>query len=149
VFTNLANLNNAILERLKSHNDQPLQGRKESLNILFEPEEKQHLHPLPHDYWELKEYLQLKVMKNCYVLLHRDRHYYSVPYHYIGQKVKFVYTAATYVAIFLREERIAYHLRDRAPYKYTTVKEHLPSTHQFVSEWNPGKFIAMGRTHSP
>ena len=41
----------------------------------------------------------------------------------------------------LRGERIAYHLRDRIPYKYTTVKEHLPSSHQFVSEWNPGKFI--------
>jgi transposase len=148
VFTNLDNLNDAILERLESHNDQPLQGRKESRNILFEAEEKQHLHPLPQDYWELKEYLQVKVMKNCYVQLHRDRHYYSVPFHYIGQKVKLVYTA-TYVAIYLRGERIAYHLRDRAPYKYTTVKEHLPSTHQFVSEWNPGKFIEWaGHIHA-
>ena len=146
-FTNLDNLNDAIAEHLEYHNQVPLQGRNESRNVLFETEERQHLRPLPHDYWELKEYLQVKVMKNCHVQLHRDRHYYSVPYHYIGQKVKLVYTAS-YVAIYLGGERIAYHLRDRTPYKYTTVKEHLPSTHQFVSEWNPGKFIEWaGRIH--
>ena len=146
-FTNLDNLNDAIAEYLEYHNQVPLQGRSESRNVLFETEEKQYLRPLPHDYWELKEYLHVKVMKNCHVQLHRDRHYYSVPYHYIGQKVKLVYTA-TYVAVYLAGERIAYHLRDRIPYKYTTVKDHLPSSHQFVSEWNPGKFIEWaGRIH--
>jgi len=147
-FTNLDNLNDAIAEHLEYHNQVPLQGRSESRNVLFDTEEKQHLRTLPHDYWELKEYLQVKVMKNSHVQLHRDRHYYSVPYHYIGQKVKLVYTA-TYVAVYLSGERIAYHLRDRIPYKYTTVKDHLPSSHQFVSEWNPGKFIEWaGRIHS-
>ena len=140
VFTNLDKLNDAIDEYLEKHNNVPLQGRQESRNVLFESEEKEHLRPLPRDYWELKEYLQVKVMKNCHVQLHRDRHYYSVPYHYIGQKVKLVYTA-TYVAVYLGGERIAYHLRDRIPFKYTTVKDHLPSSHQFVSEWNPSKFI--------
>jgi transposase len=140
VFTNLDNLNDAIAVYLEKHNDVPLQGRAESRNILFERQEKEQLKPLPHDYWELKEYLQVKVMKNCHVQLHRDRHYYSVPYHHIGQKVKLVYTA-TYVAVYLGGERIAYHLRDRMPHKYTTIKDHLPSSHQFVSEWNPVKFI--------
>ena len=86
-------------------------------------------------------------MKNCHVQLYKDRHYYGVPYQYIGQKVKMVYTA-TYVSIYLGGERIAYHLCDRRSYKYTTVKEHLPSSHQFVSEWNPLKFIDWaGRIH--
>lgn len=70
VFTNLDNLNNAIAEHLEYHNQVPLQGRNESRNVLFETEEKQHLRPLPHDYWELKEYHQVKVMKNCHVQLH-------------------------------------------------------------------------------
>ena len=68
VFTNLDNLNDAIARKiLNLIMIIPLQGRKESRNLLFENEEKQHLHPLPHDYWELKEYLQVKVMKNCHV----------------------------------------------------------------------------------
>ena len=74
-FTNLDNLNDAIAEYLEYHNQVPLQGRSESRNVLFETEEKQHLRPLPHDYWELKEYLHVKVMKNCHVQLPRDRHY--------------------------------------------------------------------------
>jgi hypothetical protein len=78
----------------------------------------------------------VKVLQNCHVQLHRDRHYYSVPYHHIGQKVKLVYTD-TYVAVYLNGERISYHLRDWVP----TLTEHLPSSHQFVSEWNPSKFI--------
>lgn len=147
VFTNLDTLNEAIAECLEKHNDIPLQGRSESRNVLFETAEKECLKPLPCDYWELKEYLHVKVMKNCHVQLHSDKHYYSVPYHYIGQTVKLVYSA-TYVAIYLNGERIAYHLRDRVPYKYTTVKEHLPSSHQFINEWNPMKFIEwVSRIH--
>lgn len=140
VFTNLDELNEAIFELLEVHNNLPLQGREESRNDLLENIERAHLKPLPQERWELKVYLQVKVMKNCYVQLHKDRHYYSVPYQYIGNKVKIVYTA-THVSIYLAGERIAYHLRDRRPHKYTTVKEHLPSSHQFVSEWNPSKFI--------
>ena len=49
----------------------------------------------------------------------------------------------------IRDRRIAYHLRDRIPYKYTTVKDHLPSSHQFVSEWNPGKFIEWAGRINP
>jgi len=140
VFTSIEELNDAIMDLLEEHNNLPLQGRKESRNELFNAEELPCLQPLPLDPWELKEYLNVKVMKNSHVQLHRDRHYYSVPYKYLGQKVKIVYTA-THVSIYLHGERIAYHIRDRRPYKYTTVKEHLPSSHQFVSEWNPSKFI--------
>ena len=139
VFTSLDELNEAIFELLEVHNSLPFQGREESRNNLLENIERAHLKPLPQERWELKEYLQVKVMKNCYVQLHKDRHYYSVPFQYIGNKVKIVYTA-TVVSVYLGGERIAYHLRDRRPHKYTTVKEHLPSSHQFVSEWNPSKF---------
>lgn len=139
VFTSLDELNEAILELMEVHNSLPFQGREESRNDLLENIERTHLKPLPQERWELKEYLHVKVMKNCYVQLHKDRHYYSVPYQYIGNKVKIVYTAI-HLSVYLAGERIAYHLRDRRPHKYTTVKEHLPSSHQFVSEWNPSKF---------
>jgi transposase len=140
VFTNLKALNDAITELLEEHNNQPLQRRKESRTLLFQSYEKVLMLPLPQEKYELKEYLFVKVMKNSHVQLHRDRHYYSVPYRHIGQKVKIVYTA-THVGIYLNAQRIAYHLRNVAPHKYTTVKEHIPSSHRFVSEWNPDKFI--------
>ena len=43
--------------------------------------------------------------------------------------------------IYQEYSRIAFHNRDRRRYKYTTTKEHLPSHHQFVADWNPDKFI--------
>ena len=57
--------------------------------------------------------------------------------------------SSTSVSIYLKGDRIAFHLRDRKPYKYTTIKEHLPSQHQFVSEWNPDKFISWAAGISP
>jgi transposase len=140
VFTSLTELNMAIAELLEIHNRQLLTLRKQSRWELYLTQEKATMMPLPSNAYELKEYLQVKVMKNCHVKLSRDQHYYSVPYVYIGQKVKIVYTATT-VSIYCRQQRIAYHLRDRKPYAYTTVKEHLPSTHQYVSDWHPEKFI--------
>lgn len=138
-FTSLHDLNQAILELLEVHNHLALQKRKESRMDLFELE-KTCLQPLPIQTYELKEYQKATVMKNCHIRLGKDTHYYSVPYKYIGQTVKIVYTS-TQVSIYCNAERIAYHIRDYWPHKYTTVKDHLPSTHQFVSEWNPEKFI--------
>ena len=147
-FTSLHALNRAIEELLSAHNSKPLQNRKESRLELFNMHERSLMQPLPEERYELKEYLSVKVMKNCHIQLHKDRHYYSVPFRHIGQKVKVVYSLSK-VGIYLNNQRIAYHLRDPSPHKYTTVKEHLPSTHQFVSEWNPEKFMGWAERIHP
>src|SRR5213078_320361 len=36
---------------------------------------------------------------------------------------------------------IAIHERIKSPYNYTTDKEHLASSHRFVSDWSPQRFI--------
>jgi transposase len=148
VFHNIDTLNEAILELLDEHNSTPFQQRQESRRELFETQEKAQMMPLPEDRYELKEYVHVTVMKNCHVQLHKDRHYYSVPHQYIGKKIKLVYAVSS-VSIYFEGQRIAYHLRDRKAYKYTTVKEHLPSTHQFVSEWNPTKFLSWAQRIHP
>jgi len=148
VFTSLDELNLAIAELLKIHNVQPLQGYNESRKDQFSKYELPLLQALPQEPYELKEYLQVKVMKNCHVQLHQDHHYYSVPYRFIGKKVKIIYSV-TYVSVYCEGTRIAYHLRDTRAHKYTTVKEHLPSTHQFVSEWNPEKFLKWAEHIAP
>jgi transposase len=138
-YTDLYDLNQAIAELLEVHNKQPFQKRKECRWELFE-QEKPVMQFLPQERYELKEYQRAKIMKNSHVQLHKDRHYYSVPYKHIGQIAKIIYTV-THVSIYCNTERIGYHIRDYKPHKYSTIKEHLPSTHQFVSEWNPDKFI--------
>ena len=140
VFHTLEELNVAIKEHLAEHNNTLFQGKDYSRLQCFEKDEKNHLKPLPSERYQLKEYYQMQVLKNCHVQLHKDKHYYSVPYRYIGEKVQLICTQTT-VSIYHKTERIAVHSRDFRPYKYTTTKEHLPSTHQFVADWNPAKFI--------
>jgi transposase len=81
-------------------------------------------------------------MKNGHVSLIADKHYYSVPYQFIGKKVKVMFSRYT-VEIFYNYERIALHKRLRIQYEYTTDKEHLPANHRFVSEWTPEHFLKL------
>jgi hypothetical protein len=41
------------------------------------------------------------------------------------------------------------HERDIKPFSYTTLPDHLPSTHQFVSQWTPEKFIQWAERKGP
>ncbi len=57
--------------------------------------------------YELKNKRVATVSKNNYVCLGEDKHYYSVPYHYIGKKVSILYSQSK-VDIYYRYEHIAY-----------------------------------------
>jgi hypothetical protein len=140
VFHSVAALNAAIVPLLHAHNHQLFQLRKVSRQQLFDEQEKALLQPLPAERYEIKIFKEVTVMKNGYVQLYEDKHYYSVPYRFIGREVKLIYSSRQ-VSVFYNRERIAYHVRGIKKYGYTTIKEHLSSTHQFVSEWNPDKFI--------
>lgn len=139
VFFDLACLNKAIQEALLAYNGLRFQGRPYSRQDLFDRVEKASLQALPAQRYPLRHYRWARVQKNAHVLLSEDKHYYSVPYRYTGQRVKLVYSASG-VDIYQHYERIAFHARDYRPFQYTTLADHLPSTHRFVAEWNPERF---------
>jgi hypothetical protein len=87
-------------------------------------------------------------MKNGHIQIYEDKHYYSVPYRFIGKQVKLIYSR-TQVSVYYNRERISYHLRSSIQYGYTTTKDHLSSAHQFVSDWNPEKFINWAGAIAP
>ncbi len=147
IFHSLSSLNQAIIELLVIHNRQSFQQRTESRNELFEQQEKQALMPLAEERYEIRIFKEATVMKNGYVQIYEDKHSYTVPYRFIGQKVKLIYSAS-HVYVYYKKERIAYHRRMRK-YGYTTVPEHLSSTNKFVSEWNPDKFIRWAGAIAP
>lgn len=148
VFHSLASLNEAIAALVVKYNDRCFQQRPQSRRSLFEQDEKHLLAPLPADRYEIKKFKEITVMKTGHIQLFEDKHYYSVPYRYIGRKVKVIYSAS-HVSVFYNKERIAYHRRSTKRYGYSTIKEHLSSTHRFVSEWNPEKFISWAGTIAP
>jgi transposase len=83
-------------------------------------------------------------MKNGHVCLGTDKHYYSVPYRFIGKKVKLLFTSSR-VDIYYHYERIASHGRSHRKYHYTTTIDHLASAHRYLSEWTPEKFIEQAK----
>lgn len=131
IFHSLSELNAAINELVEKHNQTRFQGKEYSRRQLFEERERTCLKVLPTTAYQLKHYYQAKVQKNSHVLLSQDKHYYSVPFRYVGQLVKLVYTLE-WVEIYCQYERIALHTRSLSKYGYSTHKEHLPSHHQWV-----------------
>lgn len=143
VFHSIEELNEAIREQLDIHNNKKLTGRPLSRLQMFNAVEKDVLSPLPEKHYEIKYQSMATVGQNGHVQLSKDKHYYSVPYQYIRKKVKLLYSAST-VKIYHKYNQIAVHKRNLKPHNYTTQPDHLASTHKFITEWTPQRFINWG-----
>lgn len=139
-YATLEELNKAILLALEVHNNRLFQGRSYSRRQLFEEIERNALQPLPLYRYGIKSKRVATVMKNNHICLGEDKHYYSVPYRFIGKRVNILYNIDS-VDVYYRNERIASHKRNPRPFLYTTDPNHLASKHNFLSDWTPEKFI--------
>lgn len=146
-FFDLASLNEAIAEKMKLHNQTRMQQKDYCREEKFLADEKKHLLKLPIEPFEIKYYREHKVAKNNHIYLSQDKHYYSVPYTYIGEKTKVIYTR-TLVKIYCKGNQIAVHPRGFKKGGYTTKKEHLCSHHQFYKERSPSYYLGRANTHS-
>lgn len=135
-FFSLAELNAAIRTKQEAFNKKPFQGHDDSRLMRFEQHEKHLMLPLPEEAFEIKKYREVTVQKNAHISLGEDKHYYSVPYQYTGQKAKLIYTCST-VKVYVKSEMVAMHARDTKPHGYTTVKEHMPSHHRQYLDRSP------------
>ena len=148
LFHSLEEINQSLWLALEEHNQLLLSNKSYSRRQQFEEIEKQALLPLPALRYELKKQCYATVMKNGHVCLGVDKHYYSVPYKYIGKKVTIRYSS-TIVEVHYQYDQIALHTRTQSAYHYTSEKEHMASTHRFVSEWTPEKFIQWSQNIHP
>lgn len=145
-FFSLEVLNKEIHSLLSKYNDLLFQRKQASRKELFQSIERRYLKPLPEYRYELKDYKRAKVQKMGYVYFSPDKSYYSVPYRYIGKMTQIHYTAST-IEVYFNHERIALHKRNPANGTYNTLKEHLSSTHQAVTEWSPEYFKTKAVKH--
>jgi len=145
IFYSLAELNEAIWAELEAINNAPFQRRDISRRELFNDIEKNELQPLPKERYEIRCYQVSKVEFNHHIYLREDKHYYSTPHKYTGQRVKILYTDRS-VEIYHNNVRIALHRRNRRPYGYTTDKSHMPTEHQFIDGWNTDRFVRWAST---
>ena len=146
-FFDLASLNKAIAGKVRQHNQTRMQQKDYCREEKFLADEKHTLQPLPETPFEIKYYREHKVAKNNHIYLGMDKHYYSVPYTYIGMKVKVIYTRSL-VRIYHKGKLIANHPRNHKKGGYTTRKEHLCSHHQYYKERSPTYYLQRGYNHS-
>lgn len=148
VYYTLEEINAVIKELLEKHNNTTLSCRPYSRRSMFEDIERSALQALPSFPYEFKRQQTATIAVNGHVCLSEDKHYYSLPHVLIGQKVTILYTS-TQVEFFQQYKSIALYPRNRIAYGYTTVTEHLASTHKYLSEWNPERFISWAQSIDP
>ncbi len=115
----LNSLNNSIRELLHVMNHKTFQKREGSRHSQFVGREKSMLRPLPKQAYQFATFKELTVPPDYHLRV--DKHYYSVPYHLIGEKVFCRLTHDT-VEFFSKSKRVASHLRSEHKDDKTTFK---------------------------
>jgi transposase len=131
---NLNELNAAILQENEKLNRSNLQGQDYSRYDKFFSLEQPTLRPLAQTPFVIKNSQSTKVRHNYHVKLSEDVHYYSVPFKYIAQQTTIIYDTDNVEIYINNYHRIASHKRDYRKNGYTTVPEHMPSSHVKYSE---------------
>ena len=145
-FFSLAELNEAIRKQLEFLNNRPFEKLQATRKSLFETLEKPVLKPLPIHQFVFAEWKTARVNIDYHIEV--DRHYYSVPYQLIHEKVEVRLTGTT-MEVFFKGHRVASHLRSYLPGRYTTLPEHMPKAHQKYLEWTPSRLIQWAGTIGP
>ena len=143
-FYSLDQLNAAITIHLGQWMDRVMSQRGVSRAELFCTAERASLQALPATRFQIRKYRDLKVANNAHIELREDRHYYSVPYSWIGRVVQVRYTH-DHVHIYGNHQLLAVHARDRRGNRYTTIAEHLPSNHQHWLKRSPHFYVQWGQ----
>ncbi len=145
-FFSLAEANLSIRERLTWLNARPFKKLDGSRDSLFAEIDRPALRPLPAVPYEYAVWKAAKVNIDYHVEL--DRHYYSVPYGLVGERVD-VRASARTVEVYARGRRVASHLRSVAVGRHTTESAHMPESHRRHLEWTPSRLVAWGTQTGP
>lgn len=138
VFTSLAQLNGALMEKVREINARPFQKRDGSRDEVFIRQEKPLLVPLPGKPYEMVTRKTATVNFNYHVAFGGS--WYSVPFSYVKREVEVCATKSA-VWIACDGERIAMHGRLRGPKgSYSTNPGHMPDSHRDFAEWDGNRF---------
>jgi transposase len=144
-FFTLSGLNEAIRELLVKLNERKFRKLDTTRAKLFEELERPALKPLPAEPFTFAEWKKARVHPDYHIEI--ERHYYSVSYRLIGEKVEARFSE-TVVEIFYKGKRITTHARSFAEGKHTTRPEHRPKKHQDLA-WTSSRLTDKGKAIGP
>jgi len=148
VFTTLAELNDAIQERVREINCDLRRADGTTRWERFETEEAALLGPLPDTRFEEAQWKELKVGRNYHVTADTQR--YSVPYKLAGRLLRVRLTTSK-VTVFDGVEVVCEHRRlNGRKGQYSTLAEHVPPQHRNIDGlWSRTWFTDRARSFGP
>lgn len=141
-FFSLAELNEAIRERLTLLNARPFKKLPGCRESAFAEIDRPALKPLPAHRFEFAEWKKARVSIDAHIEV--AGHYYSVPHPHLRRQVDVRLTDKT-VEMYYHHERIASHARSMHAGRFTTVRAHLPPKYRH-GEWTPERLIRWAAT---
>ena len=145
-FFTLAALNAAIADELANLNSRVTRHLGASRQTLFKELERSALKPLPAEPYTFAEWKECRAGLDYHVEV--EKHYYSVPHGLLREALWARITART-VEVFRRGQRVATHVRSSSNRKHTTVREHMPSSHQRYADWTPERIQRQANAIGP
>lgn len=149
VFYSLNSINSRILELLDEYCSLPYKGSTRW--DIFHKYEKPNMRPLPETMYRFRLRKEVKLTSNYHVCVGPEHHFYSVPYTYVGRKIKVMWDAE-HVEIYCGDELLFCHDRKMDSYGYSTEKIHMPDKHTAYErrkEMNAAALIDWGAHVGP
>jgi len=146
VFHSLGALNARLRELLEDLNGRVMRRYGKSRRQLFEEIERAALRPLPEARFEYADWGKARVNIDYHVAF--EGHLYSVPYQLVHREVELRATADV-LEILVDRKRIAAHRRSGVQGGFTTVADHMPSSHRAHAEWTPSRILAWAAKVGP
>ena len=145
-FFSVAELNEAIAQKLPALNNRRFKKLDTSRKRLFDTLDKPALKPLPPRRYEYAEWKKARVNIDYHIEI--DHHYYSVPYQLVKEQVDVRLTSTT-VEVLFKNRRVASHKRNYRQGGFTTLREHMPKSHQRYLDWSPSRIIRWAGHNGP
>ena len=132
-FFSLHELNQRIRSLLLDLNEKPFQKLPGNRKQAFEKLDSPELKPLPKQPYR---YFVVKTVKvNIDYHVEYQRHHYSVPHQYVGERLE-LHALDKLVCLYFRGQRVACHRRATRP-GMTTESNHMPIRHYRHAKWSP------------
>ncbi len=147
-FTSIAEANLAIRDLVEWINNRPFKVLPGSRRSVFEEIDRPALRPLPQTPYEFATWKTQRVNIDYHVEVRADRHFYSVPYQLVKEKVE-VRLSANTVEIYYKSKRVASHLRSPVRFGYSTDPSHMPESHRRHLEWTPKRILSWAEKTGP
>ncbi len=139
IFHSPAAMNARIRELLVDLNARVMRRYGKSRRDLFEQIERAALRPLPAERFEYADWTRGRVNLDYHVAI--DGHFYSVPHRLVHQEVEARLTAMT-IELLHGRKVVAVHARSHVQGAFTTIADHMPSSHRAHAEWTPSRILS-------